>query len=52
MVRNYLKVFRNIFEKTGHGGHYKMMMGDDFVDMATEKAYQQHADGRLLRSRR
>lgn len=32
MVTNYLKVFRLIFEKTGHGSHYKMMMGDDFVE--------------------
>lgn len=32
MVQNYLKVFREIFEKTGHQGHYRMMMGDDFVE--------------------
>lgn len=32
MVQNYLKVFRAIFEKTKHFGHYKMMMGDDFVE--------------------
>ena len=31
MVQNYLKVFRAIFEKTGHLGHYRMMMGDDIV---------------------
>lgn len=31
-VKNYLKVFRAIFEKTGHLAHYKMMMGDDFVE--------------------
>ena len=34
MVRNYLKVFRAIFEETGHGGHYRMMMADDFVEDA------------------
>jgi wobble nucleotide-excising tRNase len=28
----YLGVFRNIFEKSGHIAHYKMMMGDDFVE--------------------
>lgn len=32
MVQNYLKVFRAIFEKTGHLGHYRMMMGDDVVE--------------------
>jgi len=26
-VSNYLKVFEQIFEKAGHSGHYKMMMG-------------------------
>ncbi len=29
-VDNYLKVFRGIFDKSGHGAHYKMMMGDAF----------------------
>jgi wobble nucleotide-excising tRNase len=33
MVDSYLKVFRAIFEKSGHGAHYKMMMGDAFVDV-------------------
>ena len=28
-VENYLSVFRQIFEKTDHIGHYKMMMGDE-----------------------
>jgi wobble nucleotide-excising tRNase len=32
MVQNYLRVFRAIFVKTGHTAHYKMMMGDDFVE--------------------
>ena len=31
-VDNYLKVFRAIFEKAGHGAHYRMMMGDAFVE--------------------
>ncbi len=26
-IETYLKVFENIFEKTGHEAHYKMMMG-------------------------
>jgi wobble nucleotide-excising tRNase len=32
MVQTYLRVFRAIFEKTEQQGHYKMMMGDDFVE--------------------
>ena len=32
MVDNYLKVFRGIFYKSGHAEHYKMMMGDAFVE--------------------
>lgn len=27
MVKQYLEVFEDIFDKTGHPGHYKMMMG-------------------------
>ncbi len=30
-VDRYLIVFQRIFEVSGHGGHYKMMMGDDYV---------------------
>jgi wobble nucleotide-excising tRNase len=32
MVEAYLTVFRNIFEKTGHLAHYKMMMGSAWVE--------------------
>lgn len=32
MVDNYLKVFRAIFEKTKHLEHYKMMMGEAYVE--------------------
>jgi wobble nucleotide-excising tRNase len=32
MVEAYLKVFRAIFYKAGHSSHYRMMMGDDFVE--------------------
>lgn len=32
MVQNYLRVFRAIFEKTGHLRHYEMMMEDDLVE--------------------
>lgn len=31
-VENYLKVFRKIFEKSGNTAHYRMMMGDSFVE--------------------
>jgi wobble nucleotide-excising tRNase len=37
-VDNYLKVFRGIFDKSGHGAHYKMMMGDAFVEEPPEAA--------------
>ena len=29
LVERYLRVFREIFEKSDHGGHYRMMMGID-----------------------
>ncbi len=32
MADSYLKVFRAIFDKSEHSAHYKMMMGDDFVE--------------------
>lgn len=32
VVETYLKVFRAIFEKSDHLAHYKMMMGDAYVD--------------------
>ncbi|MDF9833011.1 wobble nucleotide-excising tRNase [Ereboglobus sp. PH5-5] len=32
MVEVYLKVFREIFKKSDHFAHYKMMMGNAFVD--------------------
>lgn len=35
MVDSYLKVFRAIFDKSGHSAHYRMMMGDAFVEDAT-----------------
>ena len=31
-VETYLKVFKAIFEKSGHSAHYKMMMGDPFEE--------------------
>jgi len=31
-VHNHLGIFRAIFTKSGHAAHYKMMMGDAFVE--------------------
>jgi wobble nucleotide-excising tRNase len=33
MVESYLEVFRAIFDKSNHSAHYKMMMGDAFVEV-------------------
>ncbi len=32
----YLKVFRSIFDKSGHAAHYQMMMRDAFVEIEEE----------------
>ncbi|MDO8737216.1 MAG: AAA family ATPase [Thermoleophilia bacterium] len=32
MVDTYLKVFRAMFGKSGHSAHYKMMMGDAYIE--------------------
>ena len=37
MVDAYLSVFKAIFDKSGHGAHYKMMMGDSFVANSEEE---------------
>lgn len=34
LVENYLKVFRAVFENSNHAAHYKMMMGDAYVEIA------------------
>jgi wobble nucleotide-excising tRNase len=33
MAANYMKIFFKIFKVTQHDAHYKMMMGDDYVDL-------------------
>lgn len=33
MAANYMKIFFKIFKVTQHHAHYKMMMGDDYVDL-------------------
>jgi len=38
MVDTYLTVFRAIFDKSGHSSHYKMMMGDAYVENISEAA--------------
>tara|TARA_R110002124_G_scaffold249335_1_gene414454 strand:- start:981 stop:3335 length:2355 start_codon:yes stop_codon:yes gene_type:complete len=42
-VERYLNVFQRIFEESEHGGHFKMMMGDDYVALpiASEAEAQQ-----------
>ncbi len=38
MVDSYLRVFRAIFDKSGHSSHYKMMMGDAYVENTSLEA--------------
>lgn len=35
-VDGYLNVFEKFFEESGHVGHFRMMMGDDYVPLAVE----------------
>jgi wobble nucleotide-excising tRNase len=35
LIETYLKVFRSIFEESGHLAHYKMMMGESYVEAAS-----------------
>lgn len=37
-IDTYLKVFRAIFDKTDHLAHYRMMMGDSYVEKANKEA--------------
>jgi len=32
-IDRYLKVFQRIFEESDHGGHFRMMMGDDYEEL-------------------
>ncbi|WP_143540093.1 AAA family ATPase [Rhodovulum sulfidophilum] len=38
-VDRYLKVFQKIFEKSGHGGHFRMMMGDDYTTLSVDETH-------------
>ncbi|WP_373354501.1 AAA family ATPase [Pseudoroseicyclus sp. CXY001] len=33
-VKRYMGVFQRIFEDSGHGGHYEMMMGDAYIGLS------------------
>jgi len=37
-VDRYLNVFQRIFEESGHGGHFRMKMGEDYVSLPVENA--------------
>lgn len=37
-VDRFLNVFQRIFESSDHGGHFKMMMGEDYVSLPVENA--------------
>lgn len=41
-VDRYLYVFQRIFENSDHGGHFRMMMGDDYVGPPSEEAHETH----------
>lgn len=51
MVENYLKVFRAIFVKSGHLAHYKMMMGDAFVEEPAATATETVAEVNVTSAR-
>jgi wobble nucleotide-excising tRNase len=36
LVKIYLRIFKDIFDKTGHHDHYKMMMGDAYTEEPEE----------------
>lgn len=41
MAANYLKIFFKIFKAAKHDAHYKMMMGDSYVDLDPEEISEQ-----------
>lgn len=42
-IDRYLNVFQRIFEGSDHGGHFRMMMGDDYVQLPAEEANETNA---------
>ena len=47
LVDRYLGVFQRIFEESDHGGHFRMMMGDDYVPPTVENADVSEQEGNL-----
>lgn len=45
MAASYLKIFFKIFKVTQHDAHYKMMMGDDYVDLDPDELPDEPQDG-------
>lgn len=36
-IDRYLNVFQRIFEESDHGGHFRMMMGEDYVALPVDE---------------
>jgi len=45
MAASYMKIFFKIFKVTQHDAHYKMMMGDDYVDLDPDELRDEPQDG-------
>jgi len=45
MVENYLKVFEEVFIRTEHLPHYKMMMGDDYEEPYVDAIVEAEQEG-------
>jgi hypothetical protein len=45
MAANYMKIFFKIFKAAQHEAHYKMMMGDDYVDLDPDELLNDAEDG-------
>lgn len=44
MAESYLKIFFKIFKAAKHDAHYKMMMGDAYVDLDPDEPEEQQAE--------
>ena len=44
MAESYLKIFFKIFKAAKHDAHYKMMMGDAYVDLDQDEPAEQQAE--------
>ncbi|OOH80640.1 hypothetical protein BOW65_12270 [Pseudomonas koreensis] len=45
MAANYMRIFFKIFKAAQHDAHYKMMMGDDYVDLDPDELSEDAQDG-------